>query len=76
MATLIRKCEVNTNGLSTREIEILKMRFNDMTDKQIANYLKISPHTIKTYKTRILTKKHTNSIDNMFDKSEVNLYVI
>lgn len=42
--------------LSTRETQILVQIAHGLSDKEIANELNISPHTIQTYVARICMK--------------------
>lgn len=49
-------------NLSPKENIVLNMCANGNNVKQIANILKISEHTVKTYKERILLKLNANHI--------------
>ena len=46
----------NEKGVSPREVEILKLLCNQLTTKQIAEKLFISPKTVETHKSNLLLK--------------------
>ena len=75
MATLVRTCEIDTNGLSMREVEVLEKTFDQMNDKQIANQMGLSVHTIQSYKKRIRQKKHLRFLKEMF-KTKVSKTIV
>ncbi|MCG9696095.1 response regulator transcription factor [Shewanella sp. Isolate11] len=56
------KLNKENSFLSKRESEIASMLINGLKNKDIALNLSISPKTVSTYKTRILTKYNVNNI--------------
>lgn len=52
---------VNTGELSERERQVLDLLSHGHPEKQIADRLKISPHTVHTYIRRIYEKLHVHS---------------
>ena len=48
--------ERSAASLSAREVEVLQMIANGSTNKEVADALRISPQTVKTYLERIFTK--------------------
>lgn len=46
----------DTSSLTEREVEILTYVGQGLSNDEIANYLVISPHTVKTHVNRIMTK--------------------
>lgn len=48
--------ETLINKLSSREIEVLRLMWKGMSNKEIANYLYLSEDTIKTHVSRIFQK--------------------
>jgi DNA-binding NarL/FixJ family response regulator len=51
----------NTEILSTREIEVLKLIVEGLDFRKIAEKLFISPHTVRTHISKIYEKLHVNS---------------
>jgi DNA-binding NarL/FixJ family response regulator len=49
------------SGLTTREVEVLRLVAQGMTDAQIAEHLVISPRTVTTHLTSIYNKLAVNS---------------
>lgn len=61
--TRIKKEALKTNkALSKREMEVLNLIVQDMSNQQIADKLNISPRTVDTHKQNILSKTGTNSV--------------
>ncbi|MCF6222975.1 MAG: LuxR C-terminal-related transcriptional regulator [Flavobacteriaceae bacterium] len=63
--TVFRKiygCELLENGISIRELEILKLLILGLTSKQIANKLSISEHTVKTHRKNMIAKCKVKNI--------------
>ncbi|HEV8648947.1 MAG TPA: response regulator transcription factor [Actinomycetes bacterium] len=52
----LTKSEHNVASLSAREIEVLQMIAYGSTNREVADALRISPQTVKTYLERIFTK--------------------
>jgi len=52
---------VDNSGLSERERQVLDLLSHGHPEKQIADRLKISPHTVHTYIRRIYEKLHVHS---------------
>jgi DNA-binding CsgD family transcriptional regulator len=52
----------NSNFLTTREKEILRMIVNEHSTKEIARCLLISPRTVETHRKNIQNKLNTKSI--------------
>jgi DNA-binding NarL/FixJ family response regulator len=52
---------LETNDLSERERQVLELLSQGHPEKQIADRLKISPHTVHTYIRRIYEKLHVHS---------------
>jgi DNA-binding NarL/FixJ family response regulator len=50
-----------TESLSEREEEVLRLLSNGLTDREIAAVLGISPRTVETHVSRILSKLHVNN---------------
>ena len=50
------------HNLTTREVEIIKLIVNELSTKQIAEKLQISPRTVDTHRKNILNKINTRSI--------------
>jgi DNA-binding NarL/FixJ family response regulator len=51
----------SSHALTTREEEILRELANGATNKEIANTLSISEHTVKIHLKNILKKLHMNN---------------
>lgn len=58
------------DGLTTREIEILKLMASGMANKQIAFRLKISEKTVRNHVSNMYEKL------NLFDRSQAVLYAV
>jgi len=52
---------LDNSGLSERERQVLDLLSHGHPEKQIADHLKISPHTVHTYIRRIYEKLHVHS---------------
>jgi DNA-binding NarL/FixJ family response regulator len=64
----------NTSALSSREIEVVKLICKQMTVKEIAKALCLSPRTIDTYKENIFQKTGArNSVGVVFYAMQYNL---
>jgi len=55
--------------LSEREIEILKLIAKDLTQKEIAERLFISPHTVVFHKRKLITKLDVKGIAGLVKKA-------
>lgn len=53
--------------LSDREVQVLKMLADGCKNKQIGEEIHLSPKTVSTYKTRIMTKLNVKSLVEMID---------
>ncbi|MNY08675.1 Virulence factors putative positive transcription regulator BvgA [compost metagenome] len=53
--------------LSDREVQILKMLADGCKNKQISEEIHLSPKTVSTYKSRIMTKLKVNTMVEMLD---------
>ncbi|MBN2545164.1 MAG: helix-turn-helix transcriptional regulator, partial [Spirochaetes bacterium] len=58
---------INKYKISKREFEIVKMLMSGLSNKNIANYLKISERTIKAHITNIYNKMGINSKMELFN---------
>ena len=58
------------NGLTNREIEILKLLANGMANKQIAYKLKISEKTVRNHVSNMYEKL------GIYDRSQAVLYAV
>ena len=56
-----QSCETHDETLSERERQVLDLLSRGHPEKQIADHLKISPHTVHTYIRRIYEKLHVHS---------------
>ena len=52
-------------GLSPREASIVRSVFDGASEKQIAQQLELSPHTVHTYLWRIYRKLHVRSREEL-----------
>ena len=69
-ATLVRKCEVDTSGLTEKEVEILKWYFHGLEDQEITNKLQIDLNQLQIHKASILKKKNIKEISDLFSGSK------
>ena len=60
-STLSQPAEPETDGLTDREIEVLRLVAQGLGNKQIAAELNLSEHTVKTHLRHILDKLHLRS---------------
>jgi len=51
-----------SHGLTPREKEIIKLIVKELSTKQIAELLEISPRTVDTHRKNILTKLNAKSV--------------
>ena len=58
------------DGLTAREVEILKMLASGLINKQIANRLKLSENTVRNHVSKIFEKLH------IYDRSQTVLYAV
>ena len=56
MITNLMTPNKNSQGISSREVEVLELLAEGFTQEAIAKRMIISPKTVKTYTTRIFTK--------------------
>jgi DNA-binding NarL/FixJ family response regulator len=57
-------------GLTPREVEVLKLIAGGLANKEIAQQLSISPKTVKNHINNILSKLH------LYDRTQATLYAI
>jgi len=50
---------------SAREVEIIRLVCKDLTIKEIADFLKLSPRTVESHRTRIMRKMKVKSMAGM-----------
>lgn len=60
-SSLSQPAEPETDGLTDREIEVLHLVAQGLSNKQIAAELSLSEHTVKTHLRHILDKLHLRS---------------
>lgn len=58
------------DGLTPREVEVLKLIAEGLANKEIAQRLSISPKTVKNHINNILSKLH------LYDRTQATLYAI
>jgi two-component system, NarL family, response regulator, fimbrial Z protein, FimZ len=64
--------EVALNGLSPREVEVLRYLARGMSNKGIAARLGLSDKTVSTYKTRVLDKLGVSSLAALIEFATLN----
>jgi two-component system, LuxR family, response regulator FixJ len=57
-----RQARERLSKLSTRELEVLRLMVDGLTNKQIARNLKLSPRTIETHRAHLLEKLEVDSL--------------
>ena len=65
-----RKKSLGTKGLSSRELEIISLSKEGLSDKQIADKLFLSPRTVSNPKYRIYSKLEVSGNSEMLAKAE------
>ena len=65
-----RKKSLGTKGLSARELEIISLSKDGLSDKQIADKLCLSPRTVSNHKYRIYGKLEVSGNSEMLAKAE------
>ncbi len=65
-----RKKSLGTRGLSSRELEIISLSKEGLSDKQIADKLFLSPRTVSNHKYRIYSKLEVSGNSEMLAKAE------
>lgn len=65
-----RKKSLGTKGLSSRELEIISLSKDGLSDKQIADKLCLSPRTVSNHKYRIYGKLEVSGNSEMLAKAE------
>jgi len=53
------------DGLSARELEVLKLVVDGWTSKEVARVLGLRPATIDTYRSRIMAKLHVDDLASL-----------
>jgi DNA-binding CsgD family transcriptional regulator len=59
---LIKHCKDADNPLTAREVEVLEKLVDGLSQKQVADALNISFHTVETHKKRIFKKLNVHSV--------------
>jgi DNA-binding CsgD family transcriptional regulator len=57
----VPKSSTTPEGLTAREMEVLRLVAQGLTDVQVAQHLVISPHTVNTHLKSIYGKLHVTS---------------
>lgn len=65
-----KKKSLGTRGLSARELEIIALSKEGLSDKQIADKLFLSPRTVSNHKYRIYSKLEVSGNTEMLAKAE------
>ena len=65
-----RKKSLNTKGLSSRELEIITLSKEGLSDKQIADRLSLSTRTVSNHKYHIYSKLEVSGNTEMLAKAE------
>lgn len=57
--------ENRQNGLTAREYEVLKLIVDGLSDRQIAEHLCITIHTVNSYRKSLLKKLGANNVASL-----------
>ena len=67
--------EANTNFFTPREIEIMKLLEAQLTSKEIAEKLFVSPHTIYTHRRNLLEKTNTKDTSSLVSYAKLIAWI-
>jgi two-component system, LuxR family, response regulator FixJ len=59
---IARQAREHLSKLSARELEVLRLMVDGLTNKQIARNLKLSPRTVETHRAHLLEKLEVDSL--------------
>jgi DNA-binding CsgD family transcriptional regulator len=67
--------ETRQNGITAREYEVLKLIVDGLSDRQIAEQMCITIHTVNAYRKILLKKLNANNVASLVRIAILNEFV-